>query len=199
MKRVTSTIAMASMLAALAIPVSAPRAQSKGASATVRVGEVTAREQVELDNQSTQKGALIGGAIGLAAGSGKSGKTRRRRAAGGAAVGAAAGSTKGKDTGMMYTVKTGDGALVKVVTDQLEIQQGDCVAVEESGGKANIRRISPTACEPESQEVMNDPAIQHEMQEEAAECAAAKEELVAAETDEAFDRAIRKVEILCDN
>jgi hypothetical protein len=82
MKRVTSTIAMASMLAALAVPVSAPRAQSKGASASVRVGEVTAREQVELDNQSTQKGALIGGAIGLAAGSGKSGKTRRRRAHG---------------------------------------------------------------------------------------------------------------------
>ncbi len=199
MQRVTSKIVIASVVAALAVPVAAPRAQKKGASATVRVGEVTARQQVELDDNSTKKGALVGGAIGLAAGYGSSGKKRRRRTAGGAAIGAAAGSSKKKQTGMMYTVKTGDGAMVQIVTDQTEIQKGDCVAVEESGGKANIRRLSPTACEPESKDVMNDPAIQQEMQEEAAECVAAKDELVAAETDEAIDRALRKLEILCDN
>lgn len=199
MQRVTSKIVIASVVAALAVPVAAPRAQKKGASATVRVGEVTERQQVELDDNSTKKGALVGGAIGLAAGYGSSGKKRRRRTAGGAAIGAAAGSSKKKQTGMMYTVKTGDGAMVQIVTDQTEIQKGDCVAVEESGGKANIRRLSPTACEPESKDVMNDPAIQQEMQEEAAECVAAKDELVAAETDEAIDRALRKLEILCDN
>jgi hypothetical protein len=34
--------------------------------------------------------------------------------------------------------------------------------------------------------------------EEAQECAAAKRELAAADTDATFDRALRKVEILCD-
>ncbi len=46
---------------------------------------------------------------------------------------------------------------------------------------------------------MQDPAIQEEMQEEAAECTAAKKELVAAETDEEVDRALRKISILCDD
>jgi hypothetical protein len=37
------------------------------------------------------------------------------------------------------------------------------------------------------------------MMEEAQECLAAKQELSAAQTDEAFDRAVRKVEILCNS
>ena len=44
---------------------------------------------------------------------------------------------------------------------------------------------------------MNDAAIVEEMQEEAVECAAAKQEIVDAETDEAIDRAVRKVKLLC--
>jgi hypothetical protein len=41
-------------------------------------------------------------------------------------------------------------------------------------------------------------ALEPEFQEEAAECAAAKSELAEAQTDEAFDRAMRKISILCD-
>lgn len=187
------------VLVAWAFPISTALSQRAGASATVRVGTVTNRQTVELQDDAAAKGALVGGAIGLAAGSGKSGKTRRSRAAAGALIGSAAGSAKPKQTGMMYTVKSGDGSLVKIVSDQTEVQVGDCVAVEESGGRANIRRLSPTACEPESKELLNDPAIQEEMQEEADECAAAKRELLDAETDEAVDRALRKVKILCDD
>ena len=51
-------------------------------------------------------------------------------------------------------------------------------------------------CEPESAEVVAD--LQDEMLEEAEECIAAKRELAAAETDEAVDRALRKISILCD-
>ncbi len=86
---------------------------------------------------------------------------------------------------------------IKVLTDQREIHTGDCVVVEESGGMANVRRVSETMCEPESQSVVEE--LQAELQEEAAECIAAKEELLAAETDEAMDRALRKMSILCDN
>ncbi len=76
-------------------------------------------------------------------------------------------------------------------------QLSDCVFVEESGGTANIRRAPATACEPASQAVMKDAAIIEEMQEEASECAAAKQELVDADSDDAIDRAVRKVKLLC--
>lgn len=174
-------------------------AQKKGAMSTIRIGEVVDRKKVKLKDNSVAKGALIGGVIGLAAGSGKSGKDKRKRMAIGAGAGAALGKGKKKEQGVEYTVKTSEGALIKVVSDQTQIQRGDCVAVEESGGRANIRRMSPTACQPESQSLMQDPAIKEEMQEEAAECIAAKKELVAAETDEEVDRALRKVSILCDD
>jgi outer membrane lipoprotein SlyB len=174
-------------------------AQKKGATSTIRLGEVVDRKKVKLKDNSAAKGALIGGAIGLAAGSGKSGKDKRKRTAIGAGAGAAVGSRKKADEGVEYTVKTAEGVLIKIVSDQTQIQRGDCVAVEESGGKANIRRMSQTACEPESKSLMQDPAMQEEMQEEAAECTAAKKELVAAETDEQVDRALRKMSILCDD
>lgn len=174
-------------------------AQKKGAMSTIRIGEVVDRKKVNLSDNSVAKGALIGGVIGLAAGSGKSGKDKRKRMAIGAGAGAALGKGKKKEQGVEYTVKTSEGALIKVVSDQTQIRRGDCVAVEESGGRANIRRMSQTACDPESKSLMKDPAIKEEMQEEAAECIAAKKELVAAETDEEVDRALRKVSILCDD
>ena len=195
----TATIALlaTSLIVGFVAPVSGQ--QRKGATATIRVGEVVAQARVELKDDSAKKGALIGGAIGLAAGSGKGGKTQRKRAGIGIGLGAIAGSAKKKPTGMKYSVRTADGTIVQIVTDQSQIRIGDCVSVEESGGKANIRRISDTACQPESASIMNDPAIQEELQEEAAECVAVKEELLAAETDEAIDRALRKMSILCNS
>jgi len=44
---------------------------------------------------------------------------------------------------------------------------------------------------------MNGPDIQEELQQEAAECAVAKEGLINAETDEQMDFAVRKIQILC--
>ncbi len=75
----SATIALlaTSMIVGFIIPASGQGTQRKGATATIRVGEVVAQEQVELQDNSAAKGALIGGAIGLAAGSGKSGKSRR--------------------------------------------------------------------------------------------------------------------------
>ena len=40
--------------------------------------------------------------------------------------------------------------------------------------------------------------LAEEFEEEAAECAAAKKELAAAKTDAEFDRALMKVDILCN-
>ncbi len=62
-------------------------AQKKGATSTIRVGEVVDRKKVKLKDNSAAKGALIGGTIGLAAGSGKSVWDKRKRMAIGARVG----------------------------------------------------------------------------------------------------------------
>jgi len=195
-------VAVVAICALLALTVSMERvqaAQRVGASATIRVGEVVGAKQVELKDNSGAKGALVGGAIGLAAGSGKDGKERRKRVGIGAALGAAAGAAKRNPTGMEYSVRAADGTVIVIVTDQMEIRKGDCVAVEESGNRANIRRIAASACEPEAQQVLNDPAVKQEMQEEAAECIAAKEELLAAKTESELAIASRKMEIFCNN
>jgi len=171
-------------------------AQKKGQSAKVSYGVVVKSERVDLSDDKTTKGALVGGTIGLATG-GSSGYKRRRNAAIGAASGAvlgAAGSTQ--QMGMMYTVETAGGA-IKVVTDQTEIHMGDCVMVEETSQGANIRRADPAVCMPESKDAVA--GLQDEFQEEAAECAAAKQELAAAKTDAEVDRALMKIDILCNN
>jgi len=170
-------------------------AQQKGQSAKISYGVVVKSERVDLSDDKTTKGALVGGTIGLATG-GSSGYNRRRNAAIGAAAGAVVGSRNStSQTGMMYTVETAGGA-IKVVTDQTEIHMGDCVMVEETSKGANIRRADPTVCMPAAADV--DAELQEEFQEEAAECAAAKAELSAAKTDAELDRALMKIDILCN-
>ena len=171
-------------------------AQKKGQSASVQYGVVVKSERVDLSDDKTTKGAKVGGTVGLLTG-GSSGYKRRRNAAIGAASGAVIGSaTSTQQMGMMYTVEVAGGA-VKVVTDQLEIHMGDCVVVEDTSQGTNIRRVNREVCDPAAAEVVED--LQDEFQEEAEECAAAKKELSAAKTDAEFDRALMKVDILCNN
>ncbi len=196
-KLLIGTVLLA-FVASVLVPSTVSRAQSKGASVKIQHGKVVGSRGVTIESGgNTAGGAVVGGTIGLIAG-GSSRKKRRRRATTGALIGAAAGaSSKQVQQAMEYTVETGGGAMIKVVTDQMEIRKGDCVVVEESGGRANVRRVSPTMCDPESQSVVTE--LRDEIQEEAAECIAAKKELVAAKTEEALDLALRKVSILCDN
>jgi hypothetical protein len=98
--------------------------------------------------------------------------------------------------GMMYTVEIAGGA-IKVVTDQPEIHMGDCVVVEETSQGANIRRVNREVCDPAAAAVVAD--LQSEFIEEAEECAMARKELAAAKTDAEFDRALMKLDILCNN
>ena len=171
-------------------------AQQKGQSAKVSYGVVVKSERVDLNDSKTTQGALIGGTIGLVASSGKSGKTKRRNTALGAVGGGLIGSARSTtQMGMMYTVETAGGA-IKVVTDQTEIHMGDCVMVEETSQGANIRRADPAVCNPAAAEAVAD--LNDEFQEEAAECAAAKAELSVAKTDAELDRALMKIDILCN-
>jgi len=171
-------------------------AQKKGQSASIQHGVVVKSEKVDLSDNKTTKGAKVGGTVGLISG-GSSGYKRRRNAAIGAASGAVIGSaTSTSQMGMMYTVEVAGGA-VKVVTDQVEIHMGDCVVIEDTSQGTNIRRVNPEVCDPAAAEVVED--LNDEFKEEAEECAAAKKELAAAKTDAEVDRALMKVDILCNN
>ena len=196
MKRSITIAAIAAFVVAELLLTPAPaEAQKKGQSAKIQHGIVVKSERVDLSDNKTTQGALVGGTIGLVTG-GSSGYKRRRNAAIGAAAGGllgAAGSTQ--QMGMMYTVEIASGA-IKVVTDQTEIHMGDCVVVEETSQGANIRRVNREVCDPAAAEVVKD--LNEEFQEEAAECAAARAELAAAKTDAEFDRALMKVDILCN-
>ena len=128
-------------------------------------------------------------------------KSRSTRAASTAIGAGLAGGAKNRSEGSReareYRIKTFSGE-VAIISDQTEIHVDDCVVIENPGGNnANIRRVAYTFCEPESAEVVRE--LESELQEEAQECASAKSELVDAQTDDAVDRALRKVSILCDS
>ncbi len=173
------------------------QAQKSGQSACITVGKVEQAKPVQLDSNAG-KGALVGGAAGWAATRNKSSSKQALGAATGALLGGGISSrSQGDRSGMQYVVRTGEGSAVTIVSDQTQIAVGDCVTVEEHSKGANIRRIDPTACEPKGDQVVAE--LEEEMQEEAAECAAAKDELMAAETAEQFELAKRKMDILCNS
>jgi outer membrane lipoprotein SlyB len=171
-------------------------AQKSGQSMQIQYGVVVGSKYVQ-EKSNAGKGALVGGAIGLYAGKGKSSGTKFRRTAAGAAVGGAVASgAQGSREAREYQVRTATGVTV-IISDQTQIAVDDCVIIETPNkGNSNIRRVANTYCDPASAEVVAD--LQDEMLEEAQECVAAKSELSAAATDDAVDRALRKISILCD-
>ncbi len=172
-------------------------AQKAGQSSKISTGIVQNVQQVKLDSEAG-KGALVGGGLGLLSAGGKSTSKKARNSIFGAAAGGAlANSAQGSRNGVAYTVRTGDGSSIRVVTDQTEIRVGDCVAVEESGSTANVRRLSPTACDSASAKARQE--LQGSFQQEATECHNAKQQLINAKTADAVDLARRKMEILCSN
>jgi len=194
MNRTTSLAIAATFIAVIVIGAAPAEAQQKGQSAKISHGVVVGVEKVKLKNNDALKGALVGGTIGYASTSGGSSSKKRRNTALGATAGGLI-ARKPAEEGMLYTVNTGNSS-IQVVTDQTEIHLDDCVVVEETSKGANIRRVSWDVCDPQSQDVVD--ALEGEFQEEAWECSAAKEELAVAETDEAVDRAMKKVSILCN-
>jgi len=181
------------LLALLSSPL---MAQKSGQSIQIQYGVVVASKYVQ-EKSNAGKGALVGGAIGLYAGKGKSSGTKFRRATAGAVIGGSATSAaQGSREAREYQVNTSTGITV-IISDQTQIAVDDCVIIETPNkGNSNIRRVASTYCDPASAEVVAE--LQDEMLEEARECTAAKSELSAAATDDAVDRALRKISILCD-
>jgi outer membrane lipoprotein SlyB len=161
------------------------------AQTTVNYGRITAVRQVDIQNPGAQSaGTIVGGALGVASGSGQSRSNRALRGLGGAAVGGRLAGAAGSSTGFEYTVLIGQNT-IRMVTEQAGLRVGDCVSVER-GAFNNIRLADDARCEAAA----NAP-VPASARAEADACAAAKDQLLNAATDADFDRAERRMRLLC--
>jgi outer membrane lipoprotein SlyB len=169
----------------------------------VSYGRITNVRQVNIQNQGAQTaGTLVGGALGVASGSGQSRSNRALRGVGGAAVGSRVAGAAGSSTGFEYTVLIDGTNTIRITTEQAGLRVGDCVSVER-GQFNNIRLVSDDRCNaPAARPAAGSAATP--ARAPAAEdvtaanaCDTAKQQLLDATTDEEFDRAERRMRLLC--
>lgn len=160
---------------------------------TVNHGRITAVRQVDLRNQGAQTaGALLGGLAGVASGSGNSQSNRALRGLGGAAVGRGVGGAMGSSTGFEYTVLINGRNTVQIVTEKAGLRVGDCVSVERGGSFNNIRLAADERCNATTA------AVPQAAASAADACTTATQQVLNAQTDAEFDRAERRMRLLCD-
>jgi outer membrane lipoprotein SlyB len=160
------------------------------AQTSVQYGRITAVNMTqEASGRAQAGGALVGGALGLVSGSGQSGSNRALRGIAGGVAGQQVGRMASNRPVFVYTILIGGKSTVTMVSDEAGMRVGDCVAVER-GAFNNLRLVDDSRCAPNVR--ANQAAVN-----EASACNRAKEELLAAQTDEAFDRAERRVRLLC--
>ncbi len=175
-------------------------AQRSGQSMSIQTGIVVATQAVNLQS-AAGRGAVVGGVVGYATTSSRQSSSRRAR---NTAIGAGTGAliarrAQGSLDGMQYTIETGPGSRIVVVTDQTQVRVGDCVNVEQAGsGTANVRRVSESLCDAVFDNQV-DEELQTYMNREADACLQAKDRLMETESDEAFEVALRRVDFFCDD
>jgi hypothetical protein len=167
---------------------------TRGEVISVVYGTVMQIEQVQMDPKYGT-GALVGGGLGLAAASRRSGTTQAGAAIAGALIGAMIQKSQA-GTADKYTVRLNNGGTIQIVTEHHDIRSGDCVSVEQ-GKHANLRRVSPIMCG--SPQAHPDYQDMHEANvEESEECLATKQELLAATTETDADLAYKKMRAFCE-
>jgi hypothetical protein len=191
----TSRIFFASVLIAGSVLATVAQAQQVGQSTRVQFGVVRTAKEVPLDSNAA-RGAVIGGMLGIVSGSGSTSRRARNGIVGAGAGGALTNAAEGSRTGMSYTVDILDGSSTTIVSDQREIHEGDCVAIEQVGNTANIRRTSASYCNKSNQQAVG--SVAAHSASEATACEAAKQELAATTTQSAADAAARKADLLCN-
>ena len=178
MSRMTSKL-VASVLAVLLVGV------TSWAATTVNYGRISAVNLVTRHSSGAQTGgAILGGLVGAASASNR-------------AVGTVGGMVAGQQIGRMssrrqvfeYTVRVEGRPNVRIVTDEAGLRVGDCVALER-GNFNNLRLVDDSRCAPNV-------AAPPSAVEEANACMTAKEQLLAATTDDEFYRAERRMRLLC--
>ena len=167
---------------------------SRNSLIAVTYGTVENVQQVAM-KPNYAEGSLIGGIIGLAAASGYSSGSQALGAAAGAGLGALV-SKETAGTANKYLIRLVNGSTVSVVTDQGNIDAGDCVSVEQ-GDHTNIRRVSAAMCNTPANHPAY-PAMNAKTQQDSADCAAAKQEMLKATTETETNIGYKKMQALCD-
>ena len=179
-------------LAALALAAGLVGCSPVWAQTSVSYGKITAVKPVTVENTQAQVGgALFGGVIGLATGRGQSGSNRALRAAAGGVAGQQVGKLASSKQAFEYTILMGGKSTTTVVTDEAGMRVGDCVAVER-GTYVNLRLVGDAQCASGAKPSAT-------ATREATACSAAKDELLKSNDDASFDRAERKVRLLCSD
>jgi outer membrane lipoprotein SlyB len=193
---------MAVAMAALTFSTVAAHAQSR-----VQYGRITAVSPVtETSGTAQNVGMIVGGGLGLASGSGQSSSNRALRAAAGGTAGRAIGGRTGSSQAFEYTVLVGGASTVRIVSDQAGKRVGDCVSIEQ-GQFANIRLVPDSRCAPPpaprpapaaAPAPAPRPVAAAPADVQAANaCDQAKQQVLAADTDDAFALAERRMRLLC--
>jgi outer membrane lipoprotein SlyB len=178
------TLAVAASLAGTA---GAALAQS-----SVTFGRITAVSAItESDARARTGGAIVGGTLGAAVGSGRSGSNRALGGVGGAFAGSQIGRLASQRQAFEYTILLGGTQTITMITDQAGKRVGDCVAVER-GAHNNLRLVADAKCATPARAT---PTQADQRQSDA--CVQAKDQLLAAATADAFDLAERRVRLLC--
>ena len=117
-----------------------------------------------------------------------------------AAAGAGLGALVARETAgsaEKFTVRLVNNSTIDIVTENQDLQLGDCVSVEQ-GQHVNLRRVSAVMClTPASDpayESMNASAVQ-----ESQECQEVKRELLNATTEQATSIAYKKMQAFCES
>jgi outer membrane lipoprotein SlyB len=176
------------------------------AQTSVNYGRITNVTLVTEQNRAAQTGgAILGGALGAASGSNRSSGTRALRAGAGVLGGQQLGRIATQRQTFEYTILIDGRTTVTMVTDEAGLRVGDCVAVER-GAFNNLRLVDDARCNPPRAASAPKSApppppakataadVRH-----ADACIQAKDRLLDAETEEDFERAYRRVRLLCQD
>jgi len=177
-------------------------AATSWAQTTVNYGRITAVNLITEQNRAAQTGgAIVGGALGAASARNRSGGTAALRAGGGVLAGQQLGRVLTQRQTFEYTILIGGTSTVTMVTDEAGLRVGDCVAVER-GQFNNLRLVDDSRCNPpraQGSKAAAPPKATAADIRQADACIQAKDRLLDAETDEEFDRAYRRVRLLCSD
>ena len=187
----------------LGAAVLASAATTASAQTTVNYGRITAVNLITEQNRAAQTGgAVLGGALGAASARNRSGGTAALRAGAGVLGGQAIGRIATQRQSFEYTILIDGTSTVRMVTDEAGLRVGDCVAVER-GGFNNLRLVDDSRCNPrpaaQGQKAAAPPKATAADVRQADACIQAKDRLLDAETEDDFERAYRRVRLLCSD
>lgn len=158
----------------------------------VRYAEVVEIDRVQLPSNAPA-GAVVGGFTGLVLSRNSSGRKQVASGIGGAVLGGmATAALEGDRRGYSYRLRFMNGDTSNFITEKGYLQVGDCVSVER-GQYANIRRVASVLCS-EGQQAAAHPTHLRD----AEQCHEAKNQLLAASTEDEIEAAARKVTIICE-